>query len=290
MMTADPGDIIRTWEYHSRIPLEKINSVGLTLRRAILSPDATLVIACGNDPTIRAWERSTTKFLRNFHGHTGGVTTVRWIPRTRHLISSGLDSSLIIWNIDSGELLHRFGTATNAAEVEPKTADDLRLLDGHFTWIRDVVVLPKGDRAISAGNDSVLFVWDLETTTLTDRLVGHLAVIMALALSPDGRFVASVGNDKAVFVWQIGGAKILHRWSQPLATPPAVAFSTDGSVLAIGGDDGVIRLIDVQSGDEMNQLTTEGVAVTSLAFSAESELVAGCGDGTVRIYELSTAR
>ncbi len=150
-------------------------------------------------------------------------------------------------------------------------------------------MLPDGKRCISAGNDAVLFVWNLETGELLDRLVGHRTVIMGLALSPDGRFVASVGSDRELIVWDVAGSQILSRWPHPREMLPAMAFLRNRPTLAVSRDDGFVDLVDVQSAKKRRQIEIAEVAIMSLAFTPDSEMICGCADGTIRIWPLIDA-
>jgi WD40 repeat protein len=290
LLSGDTAGEIRVWDFYAGQQLSLIDAADLSLRRVILTPEGRHVIACGNNPTIRLWKLATGEFVRDFQGHTAGVTAVRWIPHSRRFISSSFDSSLILWNSDSGKIERQFGTAPNAREFAPNTLEELSHLEGHFTWIRDVVVLPDGQRGISAGNEAVLFVWDLETGHLVNRLVGHLTVVMGLALAADGRFVASLGSDREIIVWNIDESRILQRWQHPREKLPAFAFVPNTRTLAVGGDDGLVRFVDVESGGEQRKVEVTDVEINSLAFSFDSEIICGCADGLIRIRPIESEK
>jgi WD40 repeat protein len=283
LLSADTEGNIRVWDFYTGELLTKFDAPDLRLRRAILAPDGKQVIACGNDPTIRVWSGRTGKVLRDYRGHSAGVTAVRWIPGSRRFISSSFDSSLIVWDVDTGDIERRFGTAENAETLAPTTAQELAQLGGHITWVRDVVVLPDGKRALSAGNEGVVFIWDLQSGTITNRLVGHQTVIMALALSPDGRHVASLSSDRELIVWDLEDSQLLCRRQHRHEKPPAIAFTPDGRILAVGGDDGMLSLIDIQSSAINQESEIADAAITALAFTADSDVICGCADGLIRI-------
>jgi WD40 repeat protein len=156
-----------------------------------------------------------------------------------------------------------------------------------------LVVLPDGERVISAGNDAVLFFWDVGTGILVDRLVGHKTVIMGLTLSPDGHFVVSLGADQEIIVWDVELRKLLRRAAYSGNGFPAAAISPDSRLLALGDDTGIIRIVDLESGEECSQIETGGIGVTSLAFTPElegTEIIAGCADGAIRIWPADMER
>src|SRR5579872_5370583 len=231
LLSVDLGGIIQVWDFHAGVPLTKIDASPIGLRRAVLTPNGENVIACGKDSAVQMWSSKTGKFVREFRGHTETVTAICCLPGGDQFLTSSFDVSIILWDIRKGDVIRQFGRASNATEVAPRSVEELAQLDGHFAWIRDLVVLPDGKRAISAGNDAVLLIWDVESGTLAGRLVGHRSVVMELTLSPDGRYAASSSTDKAIIVWDVEEARILQQFEHSRERAPAFAFATDSRSL-----------------------------------------------------------
>ncbi len=284
LLSADTQGKIAAWDFHAGVPLVTIAAPSLGLRRAEFTSDGAHVLGCGGDPPIRMWDAKTGEMVRQFSGHNDVVSAIRGIPGKRQFVSASFDSALIVWDLATGDAIRRFGRATNAQDAAPQTADDLARLDGHFTWIRDIVVLPDRSQAISAGNDAVLFLWDLDTGALVKRLVGHRTVIMGLAVAPDGRTVASVGNDKEIIVWEIDTGRIIRRWEHSGEEPAAICFLRDSRALAISGQNGCIRIGDAATGTEYRRLETGEEYVTALAVTPDGEIVSGFANGMIKIW------
>src|SRR5258708_33385541 len=105
--------------------------------------------------------------------------------------------------------------------TEPELPDDpdLATFDQHLSWVRDVVVPPPGNRVISAGNDSVLLVWDLEEGKVVDRLIGQCGVVMCLAATPDGSLVLAGGYRKCLCQWELAKRELYPLIPHECATP-----------------------------------------------------------------------
>ncbi len=292
LLSADTGETIVVWDYFAGEPLVKLDATGIGLRQAALSRNGKYVVACGKDPVIRMWNTRTGALAREFRGHADVVSAVRFIPNRAQFVSSSFDGSLIVWDVESGERLRQFGKATNANATAPADIDDLAKLDGHFTWIRDVLVSPDGGQAISAGNDAVLFIWDLGTGNLLNRLVGHEAPIMALALANDGRHVASVGSENVIIIWDVAAGALVNRVPLHEESRPRIAFTADGRQLAIAGDNAGIVFVEVTSREVQSRMETTNIPVNSLAivqspFTGDSDVVCGCFDGNIRVWPIA---
>lgn len=301
LLSADINDLICTWDRIAGTRLTTIESTGLGLRRAVFSPNSRYILACDNENGVRMWKASSGQAVRTFRGHSDLVSALHFVPGTDQFLSSSFDATLILWDMQTEKPIRQFGKVLNAkdgAQPAPSASEELNRpstghATGHSTWIRAVVALPDGKRVVSAGNDGVVFLWDLETGTLVYRFEGHQGAIIGLTLAPDGRWLASLGADKEIIVWDVEQRKLLRRSKHPSHEFPAMEVSPDSRLLALGDDAGVIRLMDLESGAERSKIETGGIGVASLAFTPElegAEIVAGCTDGTIRIWPLPLER
>jgi WD40 repeat protein len=117
-------------------------------------------------------------------------------------------------------------------------------------------------------------------------LPAHTAAVTAVAFSPDGQTLVTAAEDHSVRLWGVASwrhVKLLVPW------PRSVAFAPDGKTLAIASGPAV-RLWDVAAGCERAVLS-HSTGVAALAFSPNGQLLAaGCGDSTVRVWDVATQR
>ena len=66
-----------------------------------------------------------------------------------------------------------------------------------------VAVTADGRRAVSAGDDRTVRVWDLRTGPPERTLEGHTGSVYRVAVTADGRRAASAGADRTVRVWDL---------------------------------------------------------------------------------------
>ena len=77
----------------------------------------------------------------------------------------------------------------------------LRTLAGHTGAITDCVISRDGKRAISAGWDHSVRVWDLVNGRPLHALHGHQGAVSALCLLPDDQHVVSGSWDHSLIIW-----------------------------------------------------------------------------------------
>jgi WD40 repeat protein len=176
-----------------------------------------------------------------------------------------------------------------------------RLL-GHTDIVWCVAFCPDGRRALSAGFDGCVRVWDVESRQERRRFEGHEGPVWAVAVSPDGRraLSGSAGKGRAppeevdwsVCLWEVESGKELRRTEGRGWGITCVAFSPDGRRALLGHYEGTVRLWDLEQWKEIRRFDHMR-NLWSVCFSPDghSALTAGGWEGAlVRLWDLDSGR
>src|SRR5262249_36008030 len=148
-----------------------------------------------------------------------------------------------------------------------------------------VALLADGRRALLAGEDPLLRLWD---TTRAEELrvfePHHTQTVRALAVPADDRSVVSATDDGTVRVLVVESGGLRHTCRGHRSCVTSVALSRDGRRAVSGSFDHTVRLWDVTTGKLLQTFPGHADYVRGVALSPDGTLAASASkDGTVRL-------
>lgn len=162
-------------------------------------------------------------------------------------------------------------------------------LIGHGGPVKAIAVSADGARALTAGFDYSVMLWDLALQRPLLRLVGHDAAVDAVAFLPDGHRAVSAGDDGSLILWDLDTGAVVARWLGHRGKVAALAVSPDGATIASAGWDRSVRLWSVASGTG-SVLGEHAANVNAVAFAPDGALLAsGDYDGRILLWRLHDA-
>ncbi|NES01066.1 MAG: WD40 repeat domain-containing protein, partial [Symploca sp. SIO1B1] len=121
--------------------------------------------------------------IRTFTNHSNIVSAIAVTRDGKQMISGSWDSSVKVWNFETGEELFTF--------------------TGHVDRVNALAVTPDSQWVISGSRDCTIQVWNLKTGEQLLTISDHPDSIEALAVSPDGKYIISGSWEGTVKVWNL---------------------------------------------------------------------------------------
>jgi WD40 repeat protein len=136
------------------------------------------------------------------------------------------------------------------------------------------VAMTKDGRFAACGRANQIFIYDLATRQFVTRITdaggsAHRALVQSLAFSPDGTRLAS-GSFREVKIWRLENRSPEVNAAQPISA--VVPAQADTALLKRIAETGKVEILN-------HALSPDG-----------KRLATGCADGSVRVWEIATAK
>ncbi|KDE05877.1 hypothetical protein MVLG_03820 [Microbotryum lychnidis-dioicae p1A1 Lamole] len=204
-------------------------------------------------------------------GHQGEILDVKFSPDGEHLASSGVDRTILLWNV--------YG--------ECKNWGMLRTPKGAPTSIAFV----GNDRLLAGSTDHTLFLFHLPTGQVQRRFRGHTSIVNSVDVQRGGAgrdLFASGSDDGCVMVWSEDSKDAIE--VVELGYPVTAAkWSEDGQQLFIGGLDNDIHVYSLASKSVIYSLRAHTDTITSLCLSPSnpSHLLSTGMDSVLHLWSVA---
>uniref|UniRef100_A0A673G4T2 Neutral sphingomyelinase (N-SMase) activation associated factor n=1 Tax=Sinocyclocheilus rhinocerous TaxID=307959 RepID=A0A673G4T2_9TELE len=142
-----------------------------------LSPAGTLLATGTKEGTLTLWDIANPLPLNQLTCHSGKIHQVAFSPDSRHVLSVGEDSCLVVTDVQTGMLL-----ATVHAEQEC------------FCW--------DGNTVLSGGMSGDLSVWDLLSSKVIHKIPAHSGAVTCMWMNEQCSTIITGGVDKQIILWK----------------------------------------------------------------------------------------
>lgn len=145
---------------------------------------------------------------RRLDGHVNGITHLRTSPDGKTLISSSLDHTIRLWDVnaaENGKAEVVLDTKSREQKVRYKSKEEkekilsapgvtvatvpaAHVLEGHGGWVNGLDISGDGKRLVSGDDKCLSVVWDLDSRQQISTWHGYDRVwVRSAAMSPDGK-------------------------------------------------------------------------------------------------------
>jgi WD40 repeat protein len=211
------------------------------------------------------------------YGHASGAHAVVFSPDSRYLVTGG----------KAGE---RGGPTIHVREAA--SGKLVCALSSSGSEVRCLAFSRDGSALAAGGNDDRIWIWDVTTWSVRQRLGGQLRPTIQVAFAPDNKTLASChwgredpNDDHPVLLWDWTSGQKLGELNSRSGAVQSVSFSPDGKTLALGGWDATVRILDVLGRKEVRCTADKADPIQTVAFSPDGRTLASLSrDASVRIW------
>jgi WD40 repeat protein len=258
---AEDGQVC-LWDTERTSLIRTMNTPGCPVWAVAAGADDRLIAAAGEDEFVRLYDRTSGDLLVEKAAHRDWIRALSFAGDT--LTTGSGDGSVRVWQFSGSDLALAQAIDTGAR-------------------IRAVTASPSADLIVAAGEDAILRAFTGDGAAGEQPIPGGVDWVRAVAMRPDRSVIAGC-EDGSIRIWDGRGLTILGQGSD---TTWSVAFA--GNQALLGRASGTVELRDLAGAELTGTLEAGEGRVWSLA-AGPDVAAAACGDGSVRLWSLTSSR
>jgi len=221
IQSGDNGELIKTFKGHTNY----VFCVNFNKYSNFLASGSY-------DESIRIWDVKTGQCHKRLSAHSDPVTSVDFSPDGSTIVSGSYDGLIRLWDTHSGmcsgtivkpddnQPVSLVKFSPNAKFILAATLNSTlrlwKLIDQQFTCVKvyrghlnekycifaafDLRRQPKTS-IISGSEDNCVYIWDLGSKVIQEKLEGHEGPVLAVDFYPQKRIIASGSIDTTIRIW-----------------------------------------------------------------------------------------
>ncbi|KAE8741721.1 hypothetical protein FOCC_FOCC012771 [Frankliniella occidentalis] len=164
--------------------------------------------------------------IHTWEGHTKGISQIRWLPKTAHLLlSCSMDCRVKIWEVYNERRC-------------------VRTYYGHRQAVRDIAFNNGGNNFLSAAYDRYVKLWDTETGDCISRFTSRKTPYCCKFHPDEDKqhlFVAGT-SDKKIICWDTRSGEIVQEYDRHLGSVNTITFVDENRRFVTTSDDKSLRV------------------------------------------------
>lgn len=190
------------------------------------------------DNQIFLYDVESRKLIRQMaKGHMRPILCIDLSLDSTIVVSGGLDSMTIVWNVRSGEVIQK--------------------LNYHHGVVTALNISPDGNLLATGSSDKTVVVYDLTGKKIVCRLNDIRSEITAVRFTPDGQIVAVATQGKQIRLYNALNGKLISLLNGHKTGVRGLSFNKPGTQLFSCGDDSRLISWDISNLNQIRILSVE---------------------------------
>jgi ankyrin repeat protein/WD40 repeat protein len=272
---SDMCGVIYIWDFSKNTMVNQFEAHSGLIKKLILIDNDERLISAGHDSAIKCWP--INDYIKQYHckaGHVSEVTGLVVSCDDKHLISTGADGKLYLWDTQYGQYHGELGQ--HELDVQG-------------------VSLSRDNKLASVAADGSAKIWNINNFKKELDFTCSKYEANCITYSPDGTMLATAGYGGIITLWDAKTASQLinlNNEANVVATETshitALLFSTDGKYLFAGNVVGALYVWNLSSGDVVYNLREHSESISCISSTPDgSIIVTGSYDNSIIFYQFN---
>lgn len=218
LISGSSDKTARIWDVRTQETIHVFQGHTERIYAVAFSPDGDLAVTGSNDDTMKLWNTGTGSLVKTLKGHEDKVRSAAFTPDGRYLLSGSDDKTIRLWDGKTGRFIKVFAKQNRGVLSISISPDSKYVVSGiggagsggnecrifsipsgnqitSFTKHRNIVlattISPDGKTAATGGgDDQEIYLWNLTTGQVKQKMGGKGKRIWSVGFAKDGRSIA----------------------------------------------------------------------------------------------------
>jgi len=179
------------WDVKAGVCLKRLPAHSDPVSSLDFSRDGSLLVSGSYDGLIRLWETQSGQCLRTLVKSEDNqpVSFVKFSPNTQFILAATLNSTLKLWKFGDQSVNQFKCLKTYRGHVNEKYC-----IFANFSF---------GKYIISGSEDNSVYIWDLQSKNLIQKLEGHSEPVLGVDTHDTKQLIASGSMDNTIRLWAV---------------------------------------------------------------------------------------
>eukprot|EP00996_Jenningsia_fusiforme_P000230 NODE_1186_length_1655_cov_36.720423_g1053_i0.p1 GENE.NODE_1186_length_1655_cov_36.720423_g1053_i0~~NODE_1186_length_1655_cov_36.720423_g1053_i0.p1 ORF type:complete len:488 (+),score=68.87 NODE_1186_length_1655_cov_36.720423_g1053_i0:99-1466(+) len=225
-------------------------------------------VSAGDDRVIKVWDLASGHLKLTLTGHVGCVKGLAISKRSPYLFSVGEDKMVKCWDLETNKVIRHY--------------------HGHLSGAYCCALHPSLDLLATGGRDATVRIWDIRTKNEVHTLMGHNHTVHSVASQDANPQIISGSQDNTIRLWDlVKGASYKTLTNHKKGIRALLVHPTEYTFASGGADN--IKKWKCPEGEFMTNFRGHESIIHSLAINHDNVLVSGGDNGTIKLWDWSTA-
>jgi len=231
-----------------------------------ITPNGDCALSSGLDFVLRMWDLGSGECTQTWEAG-GPLSAIAGSPNREWILLSTVMGALQ-WDLEQWQFMRSFMTFKGGTE--------------------DLVYADKLGMVIGAGEDSLIYRWDIETGEKQNPLADHMYPVSALAVIEKDNLLLSGDSSGELRLWGLSSGDCLGAWQAHDSKITDLAILSRSGKLISVSQEMQIRTWDLDTGKPLQEMSGHTGWINALAVSEEENWMLTGGEDGIRIWDLGT--
>ena len=241
-------------------------------------------------------------------GHSEGISSMAFSPDGKYIVSSSLDQTLHIWDIERSRELRTFSGINRGIISVAWSPDNLHIVSGawdgsitiwdvnnadiiksfpaHHGAVSSVIYDNKGEQILSGGFDGSIKLWDKYGTFISTVLENEAPVENVIVVD---NFIISGSRDGCIKIWDKKSENIINSLNFNKGVICSLSSTSDGLKIISGYFDGSIVIWNTENNSARTIQNAHRGSVNSVNISSDGKFAVSCSfDAIIKLWDIES--